>query len=601
MRAAARAACVATPARRPTPRRRRRATVGAPAGRTAWPAGPGLVGGRVRHRPRRGPALDLCDPASPLRLEARAGGRAGAGDRGHAADRHRLRRRAVGRRAVAVRRSRASPSVSGRPRRAERGRRWTRARSRCSSSRRSATRLAERTSFAPSRRLAEALEPSSDPVIVARGLDETDQARALLEERPGVGIGAAHDIGPAIERAARGGRLDAGPVPRDRRDARRDRAPRHVARRRAAAAAARPRPRAPPAAGAALARWRAASTRSASCSTPPRRGSAGCGRRSASPTTGCGGGSTRSSASELGGALQEPIVTLRNGRYVVPVKAEARSPGQGHRPRRVGQRPDAVHRAARRRRARQRLARGAGRRGTRRSRGSSTSCRRSSAANADAAARDARRARPVRLLGGQGAARRPRWTPIRAETADRPEVVLLSARHPGPDRPRRPDRHPARRRLHGARRDRARTPAARPSRCGRSGCSRLMHQAGLHVPAAAGSRAAGLARRLRRHRRRAVDRPVAVDVLGPPALDHPDRRGGRARARSSCSTSSAPARTRPRARRWPRRCSTTSSGPARSSRRRPTTPSSRPTPTRRRRRATRRSSSTSRRCRRPTG
>ena len=47
-----------------------------------------------------------------------------------------------------------------------------------------------------------------------------------------------------------------------------------------------------------------------------------------------------------------------------------------------------------------------------------------------------------------------------------------------------------------------------------------MHQSGLHVPAARGQPAAGLARRLRRHRRRAVDRPVALDVLGPPALDH---------------------------------------------------------------------------------
>ncbi|MBA2373047.1 MAG: endonuclease MutS2, partial [Chloroflexi bacterium] len=69
-------------------------------------------------------------------------------------------------------------------------------------------RLAERTSFPPSRRLAEGLEPSNDPIVVARGLDETDQARSLLAERPGVGIGAAHDIGPAVERAARGGRLD---------------------------------------------------------------------------------------------------------------------------------------------------------------------------------------------------------------------------------------------------------------------------------------------------------------------------------------------------------------------------------------------------------
>ena len=32
---------------------------------------------------------------------------------------------------------------------------------------------------------------------------------------------------------------------------------------------------------------------------------------------------------ELGGALQEPIVTLRNGRYVVPVKAEARARVKG--------------------------------------------------------------------------------------------------------------------------------------------------------------------------------------------------------------------------------------------------------------------------------
>ena len=59
-------------------------------------------------------------------------------------------------------------------------------------------RLADLTSFGPSRRLAETLQPSADPVIVARSLDETDQARALLVERPGVGIGAAHDIGPLI-------------------------------------------------------------------------------------------------------------------------------------------------------------------------------------------------------------------------------------------------------------------------------------------------------------------------------------------------------------------------------------------------------------------
>src|SRR3990172_12567132 len=69
-------------------------------------------------------------------------------------------------------------------------------------------RLAGHTSFVPGRRLAEALLPSSEKVIVARGLEETDQARALLEEQPGVGVGGAHDIGPWGDRATRGGRLD---------------------------------------------------------------------------------------------------------------------------------------------------------------------------------------------------------------------------------------------------------------------------------------------------------------------------------------------------------------------------------------------------------
>src|SRR3954464_2404856 len=35
------------------------------------------------------------------------------------------------------------------------------------------------------------------------------------------------------------------------------------------------------------------------------------------------------SSAELGGALQEPIVTLRNGRYVVPIRAEARGRVKG--------------------------------------------------------------------------------------------------------------------------------------------------------------------------------------------------------------------------------------------------------------------------------
>ena len=69
-------------------------------------------------------------------------------------------------------------------------------------------RLAAATGFAPGRRLAEALEPSTDRVIVARGLEETSQTRSFVSGHPGAGIGGSKDIAPWIERAARGGRLE---------------------------------------------------------------------------------------------------------------------------------------------------------------------------------------------------------------------------------------------------------------------------------------------------------------------------------------------------------------------------------------------------------
>ena len=70
-------------------------------------------------------------------------------------------------------------------------------------------RLAAAAGFGPGRRLAAALVPSADRVIVEIGLDETSQTRELLAEKPQAGIGGAQDIGPGVERAARGGRLDA--------------------------------------------------------------------------------------------------------------------------------------------------------------------------------------------------------------------------------------------------------------------------------------------------------------------------------------------------------------------------------------------------------
>ncbi len=189
-------------------------------------------------------------------------------------------------------------------------------------------RLAERTSFEPSRRLAAALEPSTDPVIVTRGLDETDQARTLLQDRPGVGIGGAHDIEPHVGRASRGGRLEplqflaivdtldatvrlATAIADDRRPLIRD-----VGRRLHGLPALR----------STLAR-----------SFDP----AGELLDTASPRLGPLRASVRMAydrlrrrldslvGSELGSALQEPIVTLRNGRYVVPIRAEARSRVKG--------------------------------------------------------------------------------------------------------------------------------------------------------------------------------------------------------------------------------------------------------------------------------
>ncbi|MBI2778077.1 MAG: endonuclease MutS2 [Chloroflexi bacterium] len=189
-------------------------------------------------------------------------------------------------------------------------------------------RLATHTSFSPSRRLAEALAPETEPVIVARALDETDQARALLEERPGVGIGGAHDIGPWVERAARGGRLDPAQfleiadtlegstrlhaaLSEDRRPLLRD-----LSRELHALPAVR----------STLAR-----------SFDP----VGELLDTASPRLGALRSAVRIAYdrlrrrldtivnSELAGALQEPIVTLRNGRYVVPVRADARSRVKG--------------------------------------------------------------------------------------------------------------------------------------------------------------------------------------------------------------------------------------------------------------------------------
>ena len=69
--------------------------------------------------------------------------------------------------------------------------------------------LAALTSFGPSRELAEEALPMADAVLVGLLQDQTDEADRLLTEQAQATIGGARDIRPALERASRGGRLTA--------------------------------------------------------------------------------------------------------------------------------------------------------------------------------------------------------------------------------------------------------------------------------------------------------------------------------------------------------------------------------------------------------
>jgi DNA mismatch repair protein MutS2 len=69
--------------------------------------------------------------------------------------------------------------------------------------------LAALTAFPPSRELAETTRPVADAVHVGLLQDQTDEAARLLDEQAQATIGGARDIRQAIERARRGGRLTA--------------------------------------------------------------------------------------------------------------------------------------------------------------------------------------------------------------------------------------------------------------------------------------------------------------------------------------------------------------------------------------------------------
>jgi DNA mismatch repair protein MutS2 len=345
-------------------------------------------------------------------------------------------------------------------------------------------RLAGLTAFGPSRRLAESLEPSPDPVVVARRLDETDQTRSLLEERLGVGIGAAHDIGPLVDRAARGGRLDPEGflAIAETLDAVARLATSLADERRSLLRELGRELHPLPAVRSTLARsfdpvGELLDTAS------PRLGSLRAAVRVAYDRL-----RRRLDAlvgAELGNALQEPIVTLRNGRYVVPVKAEARSRVKGivHDSSGSGQTLFIEPLVAVELGNAWREAQVAEREEVERILDELSALIAANAAvlreSLDALARFDLWAAKATLASEMDA--------TRAETADRPEIELLSARHPGltgrvvPIDVRIGDGYTA-------------LVVTGPNTGGKTvtlrtvGLLSLMHQAGLHVPAEAGSR-----------------------------------------------------------------------------------------------------------------
>ena len=187
--------------------------------------------------------------------------------------------------------------------------------------------LAERSSFIPGRELADAIAPVTAVRDADRLQDETAAARTLLRAQPSAGIGGARDIRDALRRARLGGALDPDqllgisdtirasqklfedvhPYPPLAALAHFARPPRPLAEaiENAISGTAEVLDRASPRLGALRGELRAAQSRLQQRLDGLLR------------------------SADLGRALQEPIVTQRNGRYVVPVKSEMRSSVKG--------------------------------------------------------------------------------------------------------------------------------------------------------------------------------------------------------------------------------------------------------------------------------
>jgi DNA mismatch repair protein MutS2 len=68
--------------------------------------------------------------------------------------------------------------------------------------------LAAHASFSAGQELVRELRPSSELSVVRQGIAETSEAKSLLAIRPDFGIGGAHDVRPLLNRAVIGGMLE---------------------------------------------------------------------------------------------------------------------------------------------------------------------------------------------------------------------------------------------------------------------------------------------------------------------------------------------------------------------------------------------------------
>jgi len=189
--------------------------------------------------------------------------------------------------------------------------------------------LAELTGFVPARELALDSLPAQDPVHVSLLQDQTDEAARLLEEQVQATIGGARDIRGSLDRATRGGRL----APAELREVAEtlDATARFEARLRGWRdphfAALRDDLDAAPDLAASITRsidegGEILDTASSDLAAFRKR------LRTAQDRV-----RERLNAmlrsTQLAGLIGEPIVTLRSGRYVIPIRAEAKGRVKG--------------------------------------------------------------------------------------------------------------------------------------------------------------------------------------------------------------------------------------------------------------------------------